>query len=75
MLLALENHGGLTETPDDLLALVKAVKSKAFGVNVDTRNFKTKDPYADIARIVPYGVVCQVKTECFPPASRPRRPT
>jgi sugar phosphate isomerase/epimerase len=66
VLLALENHGGLTETADDILAIAKAVKSKAFGLNVDTGNFKTKDPYADIAKIVPYGVVCQVKTECFP---------
>jgi len=64
--LALENHGGLTESSDDILAIAKAVKSKAFGLNVDTGNFKTKDPYADIAKIVPYGVVCQVKTECFP---------
>ena len=66
VLLALENHGGLTETPDEMLAIVKAVKSKAFGINVDTGNFKTENPYADIAKIVPYGVVCQVKTECFP---------
>ena len=65
VVLALENHGGLTETPADLLALVKPIASKALGVNVDTGNFKTKDPYADIAAIVPYGVVCQVKTECF----------
>ncbi len=66
VLLALENHGGLTETSDDILAIAQAVKSKAFGLNVDTGNFKTRDPYADIAKIVPYGVVCQVKTECFP---------
>ena len=66
VMLALENHGGLTETAEDMLAIVKVIDSKAFGVNVDTGNFKTKDPYADIAKIVPYGVVCQVKTECFP---------
>ena len=66
VVLALENHGGLTETPTDLLALVKPITSKALAINVDTGNFKTKDPYADIAAIVPYGVVCQVKSECFP---------
>lgn len=64
--LALENHHGVTSTADELLTLVKAVKSDAFGVNIDTGNFKTKDPYADIAAIAPYGVVCQVKTEVFP---------
>ena len=66
VLVALENHGGLTETPDDMIVIAKAVKSKAFGLNVDTGNFKTKEPYADIAKIVPYGVVCQVKSESFP---------
>lgn len=66
VLLALENHGGITSTPELMLALVKPVKSKAFGVNVDTGNFRTADPYGDLARIVPYGVVSQVKTEIAP---------
>jgi sugar phosphate isomerase/epimerase len=61
--LALENHGGITGTPDQLLALVRAVKSDWFGVNLDTANFHTADPYADLARIAPYAVVCQMKTE------------
>ena len=64
--LALENHGGITDTPEHLLDLVKPVKSPALGVNVDTGNFKTPDPYADIAKIVPYGVVSQIKTEVYP---------
>ena len=66
VLLALENHGGITDTPEHLLDLVKPVKSKALGVNIDTGNFRTADPYADIAKIAPYGVVSQVKTEVFP---------
>ncbi len=66
VLLALENHGGITATPEQLLALVRPVKSPALGVNVDTGNFRTADPYADIAKIAPYGVVCQVKTEVSP---------
>ncbi|AMV23132.1 endonuclease 4 [Gemmata sp. SH-PL17] len=66
VLLALENHGGITDTPEHLLDLVKPVKSKALGVNIDTGNFKTTDPYADIAKIAPYGVVSQVKTEVYP---------
>ncbi len=64
--LALENHGGITDTPEHLLDLVKPVKSPALGVNIDTGNFHTADPYADIAKIAPYGVVSQVKTEVFP---------
>lgn len=71
IMLALENHGGgLTATADDLLALVKPVRSKAVGVNLDTGNFRTPDPYADMARVVPYAVVCQVKTEVFPNGKR-----
>ena len=64
--LALENHGGITDTPEHLLELVKPVKSKWLGVNIDTGNFRTPDPYADIAKIAPYGVVSQVKTEVSP---------
>lgn len=66
VMLALENHGGITDTPEHLLELVKPVKSKWLGVNIDTGNFHTADPYADIAKIAPYGVVSQVKTEVFP---------
>jgi sugar phosphate isomerase/epimerase len=64
--LAMENHGGITDTPEHLLELVKPIKSKALGVNIDTGNFHTPDPYADIAKIAPYGVVAQVKTEVHP---------
>jgi sugar phosphate isomerase/epimerase len=60
---ALENHGGITGTADQLLAIVRAVKSDWFGVNFDTGNFHTKDPYADLARIAPYAVTVQIKTE------------
>ncbi len=63
--LALENHGGITATPEQLLRLVKAVMDSAgnFGVNLDTGNFHTADPYGDLARIAPYAVNVQVKTE------------
>ncbi|MBA4064873.1 MAG: sugar phosphate isomerase/epimerase [Isosphaera sp.] len=66
VVLAMENHGGITDTPEHLLDLVKPVKSPALGVNIDTGNFRTADPYADIAKIAPYGVVAQVKTEVSP---------
>ena len=66
VLLALENHGGITATADQLLALVKPIKSAWFGVNLDTGNFRTPDPYADLAKVAPYAVNVQVKTEIFP---------
>ena len=61
--LALENHGGITATADQMLALVRAIKSDWFGVNLDTGNFRTKNPYADLERLAPYAVVVQIKTE------------
>lgn len=66
VVLALENHGGITATPEQLLALVKPIKSPALGVNIDTGNFRTINPYADVAKIAPYGVCVQLKTEIFP---------
>ena len=60
---ALENHGGIVETIDQMLAVVRAVKHNWFGVNWDTGNFHSQDPYADLARLAPYAVVCQIKTE------------
>lgn len=61
--LALENHGGITGTAEQLLAIVKAVKHSHFGVNLDTGNFHTPNPYADLAMVAPYAVNAQVKTE------------
>jgi sugar phosphate isomerase/epimerase len=61
--LALENHGGITAQADQILAIVKAVKHDWFGVNLDTGNFHTEDPYGDLARLAPYAVTVQVKTE------------
>lgn len=59
--LALENHGGLTESVDGLLALVRDVKSPWFGVNLDSGNFRSPDPYADLAKIAPYALNVQIK--------------
>ena len=61
--LALENHGGITATPAQILKLVKAVDGPNFGVNLDTGNFHGEDPYAEIAELAPYAVNVQVKTE------------
>ena len=42
------------------------MKSDYFGVNLDTGNFHTQDPYADLEKIAPYAVTVQVKTEVSP---------
>ncbi len=59
--LALENHGGLTATPDGMLKIVEDVKSPWFGANLDSGNFHGEDVYADLARIAPYALNVQIK--------------
>lgn len=59
--LALENHGGPTATVEGLLSIVRDVKSPWFGVNLDTGNFRDKDPYAAIKQAAPYAINVQVK--------------
>jgi sugar phosphate isomerase/epimerase len=66
VMLALENHGGLTETAAGLLALVRDVQSPWFGVNLDTGNFHSEDPYAELAQLAPYAVNVQVKVSMVP---------
>ncbi|MDW8224147.1 MAG: sugar phosphate isomerase/epimerase family protein [Gemmatales bacterium] len=63
--LALENHGGITSTPHQMLALIQAINHDYFGVNLDTGNFHGENPYAELLQIAPYAIVCQVKTEIF----------
>lgn len=60
---ALENHGGITAHIEGILGIVRAVRSEWFGVNWDSGNFHTADPYADLTRLAPYAVVAQLKTE------------
>jgi len=59
--LALENHGGPTETPAGLLELVQGINSRWFGVNLDTGNFHGDDVYADLAQAAPFAINVQVK--------------
>lgn len=60
--LALENHGGITDTPDHMLRIIDGVKdSPWFGVNLDSGNFHTDDPYRDLARIAPFAINAQIK--------------
>lgn len=59
--LALENHGGPTATAEGLLRFVRDVQSPWFGVNLDSGNFSSADPYAELAQIAPYAINAQIK--------------
>ncbi len=60
--LGLENHDSIG-TAAALLPMVKAVKSPWIGINLDSGNFHTPDPYKDFAECVPYALNVQFKTE------------
>ena len=49
-----------------MLAILKEIKHDWLGVNLDSGNFHTPDPYADLEKIAPYAVTCQLKAEMAP---------
>jgi L-ribulose-5-phosphate 3-epimerase len=61
IMLALENHWGLTTKPENLLRIYKAIRSPWLGINLDTGNFPG-DPYAGIEQLAPHAVIVQAKT-------------
>jgi sugar phosphate isomerase/epimerase len=61
VLLALENHWGLTTDPDMLLRIWRAVNSPWLGINLDTGNYPG-DPYEGIAKLAPHASIVQAKT-------------
>jgi L-ribulose-5-phosphate 3-epimerase len=61
VVLALENHWGLTRTPEGLLRLVNAINSPWLGALMDTGNF-LEQPYEKLAAIAPKTVFVQAKT-------------
>lgn len=61
--LGMENHHGLVTEPDNFLRIMKGVNSPWAGINWDSGNFNTEDPYADLEKIAPYAVNVQLKME------------
>jgi sugar phosphate isomerase/epimerase len=72
--LGVENHGGIVARPEALLEIVRAVKSSWLGINLDTGNFHTADPYASLALCAPHAVNVQVKAEITPEGQKERQP-
>ena len=61
VVLALENHWGLTRSPEGLLRIVNAIDSPWLGVLMDTGNF-LEDPYNKLEQIATQTVFVQAKT-------------
>jgi sugar phosphate isomerase/epimerase len=61
VVMALENHWGLSRTPEGQLRLINAVPSPWLGALMDTGNFM-EDPYDKLKIIAPKTVYVQAKT-------------
>lgn len=66
VLVGVENHGGITATSQQLLAIIDAVDHEWVGINLDSGNFRTEQPYDDLARCAGRAVVVQMKTDIAP---------
>ncbi len=76
--LGLENHGGIVAEPDNLVQMVRAANSPWAGINFDSGNFHTEDPYGDLEKIAPYAINVQLKMVVRPKGverSQPGEPT
>jgi L-ribulose-5-phosphate 3-epimerase len=61
VVMALENHWGLTSTPEKTLEIVESVNSKWLRILMDTGNF-LEDTYNSLRKIAPYTILVHVKT-------------
>jgi sugar phosphate isomerase/epimerase len=61
VILALENHWGLTTSVEGLLRIYKGVNSPWLSINLDTGNF-VGDPYPQLEKLAPHAIVVQAKT-------------
>ena len=71
---ALENHGGITSTADQVLHLMDQMKGSPagwFGLNLDCGNFHT-DPYREIERCAPHAITTHAKRSMRGPSGPER---
>lgn len=61
VVMALENHWGLSRTPEGQLRLINAVPSPWLGALMDTGNFM-ENPYDKLVQVAPKAVYVQAKT-------------
>jgi L-ribulose-5-phosphate 3-epimerase len=61
VVLGLENHWGLTATPEGVNRIIEAIDSEWLRVIMDCGNF-LEEPYRRLAQIAPYAVLVHAKT-------------
>ena len=60
VVVALENHGGITRFADDVVRIIENVDSKWFKLNLDTGNYRDYT-YEDLEKSIPYTVHIHAK--------------
>jgi sugar phosphate isomerase/epimerase len=50
--IGIQNHGDMLQTAEQCIKIIEGVNAENVGIIVDTGNFKTEDPYKDIAAVV-----------------------
>jgi sugar phosphate isomerase/epimerase len=65
VMIVLQNHADYVQTADQVLDIVRRVKSDWLAVNLDVGSFKIGDPYAQIAQVAPYAATWQIKENLF----------
>ncbi len=65
VIIGIQNHGGMLQTAEECIKVVKAIDSQWAGITLDIGNLKVADPYVDIAAVIPYAVNWQVKENVF----------
>lgn len=66
--IGIENHGNLTSS--QMLQIIQRIQSPWVGINLDTGNFLSDDPYADLEKCAPYAVNVQVKVSMKNPSGK-----
>ncbi len=61
VILALENHWGLTRTAEGVLRILEAISSPWLGATMDTGNF-LEEPYPQLEKLSPHAVLVHAKT-------------
>jgi len=65
--ITLENHGGISGDPNNLVKIVEAVGKDVMGTCPDFGNFPAQTRYDDLRKIAPYAVILHAKTYEFGP--------
>lgn len=61
VILALENHWGLTRTAEGVLRILNAIQSPWLAGTIDTGNF-LEEPYDELEKLAPHAVLVHAKT-------------